>query len=193
MPLASAYVPTGSGCVSGDDQEDLTDIGRRLRERMEGEFRAAAEEDEYWAMKQAQRSRKLPEVAYDMMSRGDHVEVRAAARVFKGTIVHTRGDLLTLQARGGPDVDVNLGGPIVLRITEAAATPGVGVARQGPGSFRARLSELEQGHAICEFITSHTEIMGRLLVRAEDHVVVGDADGQEWVVPLTWLAAVVVR
>lgn len=179
--------------MSGDDQEDLTDIGRRLRERMEGEFRLAAEEDEYWAMKQARRSRTLSEVAYDMMSRGDQLEVWAAERVFNGTVIHTRSDLLTLRAKGGPDIDVNLAGPILLRITKPAATSGVGVARQGPASFRARLSELEQGEATCEFITSHAEIIGRVSVRAEDHAVVRDADGREWAVPLHWLAAVVVR
>ncbi|MDH5616805.1 MAG: hypothetical protein OEY62_09745, partial [Acidimicrobiia bacterium] len=80
----------------GDDEE-LERVGRELRERVGGEFRLAAEEDEYWAMKQARRAGVLSDIAYDAMNRGDLIEVWAGERAFRGFIQHTRNDLLVLQ------------------------------------------------------------------------------------------------
>ncbi|MDH3260818.1 MAG: hypothetical protein OEM81_01465 [Acidimicrobiia bacterium] len=174
----------------GDDEE-LERVGRELRERVGGEFRLAAEEDEYWAMKQARRAGVLSDIAYDAMNRGDLIEVWAGERAFRGFIQHTRNDLLVLQAHA--NVDVNLGSPVVLRVVEPAARQGIGVARNGPASFAARVAELEQSGTVCDFIVpfSRAAVQGRVAIRATDHVIVDCADGQEWVVPLKWLTAVV--
>ena len=175
------------------DNEEFEEMGRELRERVGGEFRLAAEEDEYWAMKQARRAGTLSEIAYDAMSRGDRVEVWAGQSAFRGFIQHTRNDLLMLQAHA--NVDVNLGGPMLLRVVEPAATSGAGATRNGPASFAARLAELEQSDTVCEFIVpfSRAPVLGRVAIRASDHVIVEDPDGKEWVVPLKWLIAVVNR
>jgi hypothetical protein len=179
--------------VQGADNPEFEEIGRELRERIGGRFRLAAEEDEYWAMKQARRAATLSEVAYDAMSRGDHVEIWAGDVAFRGFIQHVRNDLLILQ--GQANVDVNLGAPIVLRVVEPAVIPGTGVSPHGPESFAARLAQLEQSDAACEFIVpySRAAVFGRIAIRARDHVIVDGAEKQEWFVPVKWLVAVVSR
>jgi hypothetical protein len=179
------------GTVPHNDNEEFDKVGRELRERVGGEFRLAAEEDEYWAMKQARRAGTLSEIAYDAMSRGDLLEVWAGETAFRGFVQHTRNDLLVLQAHA--NVDINLGGPVVLRVVEPAATPGAGVNRTGAASFAARLAELEQGDTMCEFIVpfSGAPVHGKVAIRASDHLIVDGVDAQEWVVPLKWLMAVV--
>lgn len=175
------------------ENEELEQVSRELRERVGGEFRLAAEEDEYWAMKQARRAASLSEFAYDAMSRGDRVEIWAGESRLRGYVQHTRTDLLTLRANS--NVDVNLGAPIVLRVIEPAAAPGAGASPQGPESFAARMAELEQTEEIYEFITpfSKETVIGRVAIRARDHLVVEDSGRQEWIIPLMWLMAVVNR
>ena len=175
------------------ENEELEQASRELREQVGGEFRLGAEEDEYWAMKQARRAGSLSEIAYDAMSRGDRLEIWAGDRVFRGHIRHTRADLLVLRAQ--VDVDINLDSPIVLRVIEPAAVPGLGATPHGPASFSARMAELEQTEQIFEFITPYADspVVGKVSIRARDHVVVEDSDRQEWVIPLKWLTAVVSR
>jgi hypothetical protein len=171
----------------------LDDVGRELREQMSGEFRLAAEEDEYWAMKQSRRAGTMAEIAYDSMNRGDLVEVLIGKFVFRGHIRHTRKDLLVLS--GSVQVDVNLAAPLALRVVATADTGGVGGWSGGAESFTARLAELEQSEEICEFLAvpSEVAVTGQVSIRARDHVIVDDADGSEWVLPIRWLAAVVHR
>ncbi len=173
--------------------DDFEHVGRELRERVGGEFRLAAEEDEYWAMKQARRAGTLSEVAYDAMSRGDRVEIWAGDSVFRGFIEHTRSDLVVLAAPGR--VDVNLEGPLTMRVVEPATASGTAVAREGPASFAARVSELEQIGTVCEFILpfGRAPVVGTVAIRARDHVVVEALDGPGWIVPLRWLIALVNR
>ena len=175
------------------ESDDFEQMSRELREQVGGEFRLAAEEDEYWAMKQARRAGTLSEIAYDAMSRGDRVEIWAGEAVFRGFIRHTRNDLLSLQAQA--EVDVNLGAPIALRVIEPAARSGAVALPGGPASFSARLAELEQTGKLCEFITmsSRVAVVGKVAIRARDHVIVESADQPEWVIPLKWLVAVVSR
>ena len=181
------------GALDPRDSQEFEEVGRELRERIGGEFRLAAEEDEYWAMKQARRAGTLAEVAYDAMSGGDRVEIWAGESVFRGFIQHTRNDLLMLVAQA--NVDVNLGAPVVMRVVERATTSGAGTLPNGPESFAARLAELEQSEAVGEFITAYSRaaVVGRVAIRARDHVIVEDGDGREWIVPIQWLMAVVAR
>jgi hypothetical protein len=179
--------------MPGSGNEEFEEMSRELREQVGGEFRLAAEEDEFWAMKQARRAGTLAEIAYDAMSRGDLLEVWAAESVFRGFVRHTKGDLLVLENQ--IHVDVNLGGPIVIRVIEPGAAAGKGVVTGGANSFAARLAEHEQQQALVDFIVPFTSapVSGRVLIRAEDHVIAKGADSREWVVPLKWLAAVVKR
>jgi hypothetical protein len=185
--------PKEMGTVPANDNEEFKKMDRELRERVGGEFRLAAEEDEFWAMKQARRTGTLSEIAYDSMSRGDLLEVWAGDSVFRGFVRHAKGDLLVLESQ--MRVDVNLGGPVVLRVIEVAATAGTVVVTTGANSFSARLAEHEQHRTLADFIVpfSRAPVSGRVMIRAKDHVIVEGADSREWVVPLKWLAAVVVR
>lgn len=179
--------------MAPNQNEEFEAMDRELQERVGAEFRLAAEEDEYWAMKQARRAGTLSEIAYDSMSRGDLLEIWAGKSVFRGFIRHTKSDLLVLESQAL--VDVNLGGPIVLRVIEPGARAGKGLVTGGANSFAGRLAELEQKQATVDFIIplSSAGVSGRVIVRASDHVIAEGADSQEWVVPLQGLAAVVER
>ena len=48
--------PKEMGTVPENENEEFKKMDRELRERVGGEFRLAAEEDEFWAMKQARRT-----------------------------------------------------------------------------------------------------------------------------------------
>jgi len=179
--------------MPANENEEFKKIDRELRDQVGGEFRLAAEEDEYWAMKQARRTRALSEIAYDSMSGGDLLEIWAGDSVFRGFVRHTRGDLLVLESQ--VHVDVNLEGPIVMRVIKAGAAAGKGVVTGGANSFAARLAEHEQQQAMVDIIVpfASAPVSGRVMIRAADHVIVEGADSQEWIVPLKWLSAVVKR
>jgi hypothetical protein len=179
--------------VEPESEDGFNELGRELQNPISSEFRLAAEEDEYWAMKQARRAAHLAEIAYDAMNRGDIVQIVIGDAVFRGRVRHARNDLMVLH--GPVLLDVNLAAPLVLRIVERGAAGGEVPWDRGAESFAARLAELEQQHEICEFYSAPDAIRatGRLSIRAQDHVVVEDRDGGEWILPLPWLVAVVHR
>jgi hypothetical protein len=125
------------------------------------------------------------------MSRGDLIEIWIGKNVFRGHVRHARNDLLVLQ--GPAYLDVNLAAPLVMRVVERSAIGGVAVWPNGAQSFAARLAELEQSEEICEFLAvpSEAQVAGKVSIRARDHVIVEDAGGREWILPLAGLAAAV--
>lgn len=162
--------------------------------RASQDFRSAArleaEEDERQAAQLAMRKRTLAEVAFDAMGRGDRVAAGLGDRTYAGRVVYSSGDLMTLETGGGT-VDFNLQGPIRLRLVEAARSGG-GSRREGPGSFRGRLLELEAERGDIEIGSPlfPDGLRGRMQIAAQDHLVLQDATGAEWFVPLSWIGYV---
>jgi hypothetical protein len=78
---------------------------QRLAAEMTAELRAEAEEYERLAALDALRSRKLGEVALELLHRGDVVAVELAHRSFVGTALYAAGDLLCLRTHT-EDVDI---------------------------------------------------------------------------------------
>lgn len=174
-----------------DDAEALAQLGSELRQRVGHEFRADAEEGERLADQARRRKRTLAGVARELMARGDTVLVVVGDRNVTGTVRHAAGDLLTLATTGGR-VDVNLTAPALLRVVERATAGGL-EPDSGPGSFKARLYELElQGRRVevgCRLLG--TGVRARIDAVAVDHVTLADDDGATWFVPLAaieWLA-----
>lgn len=152
--------------------DPFEELDRELREKVGGEFRRTAEEDEFAARKAALRARDLSQVAYELLSRGDTVRVTIGPTSLRGIITHARGDLATLTTTDGTELHVNLSGPIVLDVVERSSTGGRAREQFGPETFIARLRELELGGAAVEVIVGAAEHMpaGRIEAVAVDHV-----------------------
>jgi hypothetical protein len=177
--------------TSGDPFEELD---RELRERMSGEFRRSAEEDEQAARKAVLRARSLADVAFELLGRGDTVAAVVGSRHrFQGTFVHAKGSLATLQTGIGDSVHVNLEGPVTLEVVERSTAGGRSRDPVGAESFMAKLREIElQGHAVDIVLHSVEEsIAGRIEAVTKDHVMLITPAATTWFVPIREIAAVV--
>lgn len=163
---------------------------RRAHQELRDAARLEAEEDERQAALLAARSRRMADVAFEAMSRGDQIAAGVGDRMFTGQVVYAVGDLMTLEAAGAT-VDFNLDGPLRLRVIHSARSGG-GTRRDGPGSFRGRLLELETERGDVEVGSPVLPdgLRARLQVAAQDHLVLRDATGAEWFVPLSWIGYV---
>lgn len=163
-------------------------------ERAEQDFRSAAraeaEVSEREAAQLGMRSRSLADVAFEAMAKGDLIAVSAGTRIFTGHVAYAAGDLMTLEAGGSP-VDVNLRGPVSIRVVERARSGGIG-RREGPGSFRGRLLEYEGRPGTVEMgsILFSEPLRGTVRVAAQDHLLVEDQGGHEWFIPLPMVSYV---
>lgn len=171
--------------ATGESTED-SDY-RRAVEDFRSAAQLEAEEDERAAAQLAMRSRTLADVTFEAMSRGDQIAAGVGNRMFTGRVAYSAGDLMTLEVGGGT-VDFNLQGPMRLRLVETARSGG-GSRRDGPGSFRGRLLELETERGDVEVGSPLLPdgLRGTLQVTAQDHLVCRDAAGAEWFVPLNWI------
>lgn len=175
---------------SSPDADPLAELDQELRERVGGEFRRTAEEDEYTARKAALRHRTLAQVAYELLSRGDTVRVSIATTSFRGVITHARGSLATLTVAEGSEVHLNLGGPLTLDVVERSATGGRTREQFGPETFVARLRELELAEAPIEAVVGFGDVRPAGVIEAvsEDHLMlIGETTSY---VPLAWVGAV---
>lgn len=172
------------GEIDPDVQRDIAD-----------EFRRIAEMDEYAARKSMLRSRSLEDVAYDLLTRGDTVQLSVAEQRFVGTLAHAQGDLATVETADGDIVHINLQGPVAMRVTRRSTEGGKSRDLYAPNSFIARLRQLELQDAkvvmsvpgIGETIVGHIEAVTR------DHVMFVDLIAQVWYVPLKEIATVALR
>jgi len=169
--------------------DPFEELDRELREAVSGEFRRTAEEDEYTARKSALRARDLPQVAYELLSRGDTVRVTIGSTSLRGVISHARGTLATVTGGDGAEMHVNLAGPVVLEVVERSQSGGRTREPYGPESFLARLRELELNEAPIEVLTaSEHRPSGRIEAVGTDHLMLIDETDQ--FVPLVWIGAV---
>jgi hypothetical protein len=156
--------------------------------------RADAEEAERLALQASLRRRDLADVGRELMARGDRVALDVSGRRLVGVVVHAAGDLASVEGDGGR-VDVALRHLRRLVVVEPDATPGRDVTGgSGPGTFKARLFELELSGDLVELaLAGGGEVTGRLRAVGVDHVLVRDLDEREWVVALDELAHVTTR
>ncbi len=174
----------------GRDPDPLAELDRELRERLAGEFRRSAEEDEFAARKSALHKRDLAVVVYELLSRGDTVRVTIGTTALRGEITHARGTLATLTTADGAEVHLNLAGPLLVDVVERAAHGGRVREQYGPESFLARLRELELAAAPVEVLVGFATTMpaGRIEAVASDHIML--VGTTEQFVPLQWVSAV---
>lgn len=175
------------------DDGTYHDLGRDLRRGVGEEFRAEAEETERAAAQAARRRRTLTDVMREAMARGDDVTAEVPGRTFLGTVVHAGSDLVSLATPAGrvdlPTTQVALTLQVARRRTAVGRDP-----QSGPGTFKARLLEIELGgSSVALGIAAFpVERVGRILAVGSDHVVVMDGN-QEWFVPLAAISYLIER
>lgn len=159
-----------------------------VRARLSAEARAEAEEAERLAALQARRRRGLGDVARDLAARGDVVAVSVGDGSVRGSIVSAGPDRLTMSTRRGR-VHVALGRIKSLRVVGPPEAAAVRACGDVGGALVAILRSLELAQAEVA-ITVPEPHRGRLVVVANDHVVLRERDGGEVVVPLAAIVTV---
>ena len=172
--------------MGGDDQ--LDDLGRELRERVEAEMRLEAEMLEHDSALVERRRRSLADLAIELVSRGDTVTAIAGDKALRGRLSYARGDIASMDTGSGT-VDLHLAAGVVLRLDERR-TEGGTAPRPGSDTLRARLLEYEMdGRSIEVWMPAHgVDVSGSIGAVGKDHLVVIDRDGAEWMAPLTTIA-----
>ncbi len=174
--------------MTGNDP--IEELGRELREKVAGEFRRTAEEDEHAARKAALRKRDLAQVAYELLARGDTVRVTIGSTQMRGVVTHARGNLATLTTGDAVEMHLNLDGPLLLDVVERSTAGGSSREQFGPGTFIARMRELELNRAPVEIYLGFTDTrpIGVIDAVAKDHLMLtGETTG---FVPLRHVGAV---
>lgn len=174
---------------SDDAPDPLEALDQELRERIGGEFRRTAEEDEFAARKAALRRRDMAEVAYELLSRGDTIRVTIGSTSFRGVLTHARATLATLLPAEGTELHLNLAGPLTIDVVERSPGGGRGREQFGPETFIARLRELELAETRVELLLGFTDERPSGMIEAvsADHVMLGG--GLTHFVPLAWISA----
>ena len=173
-----------------DGPDPLEALDHELRERVGGEFRRNAEEDEFVARKAALRRRDLAQVAYELLSRGDSIRVTIGNTSIRGVLTHARSTLATLSPTEGADVHLNLAGPLTIDVVERSPSGGRGRQQFGPDTFIARLRELELTETPVELLLGFTQDRPRGVIEAvsPDHLMlIGELTH---FTPLAWIGGV---
>ncbi len=173
-----------------DGPDPLEALDQELRERVGGEFRRTAEEDEFAARKAALRGRDLAQVAYELLSRGDTIRVTIGSTSIRGVLTHARATLATLSPTDGPELHLNLAGPLTIDVVERASGGGRAREQFGPETFVARLRELELAEVPVELLLGFTDDRPHGVIEAvsTDHVML--AGDLTHFTPLAWIGAV---
>ncbi len=176
-------------------EDPLDELRSELRSSVGDEFRRTAEDDEQAARHIRLRSRSLADVAHELLSRGDTVQLNFGSERFVGVVTHADGTLATLQTQDGDEIHVNLEGPIAIRVTRRSTSGGRSADPLGPDSFLARLRQLEldEATAILAVPTMGESIAAKIEAVAIDHVMVTDLSSQTWYIPFHQIAAVMRR
>lgn len=174
----TAGPPPGNDPI--DDWERDPDL-RRMSLAFRAELRGEAAAYEALVAKDLARSRRLADVAQQLCSRGDVVEVTTATASFTGTVSLVRGDLASLTTPVGR-VDLALGSPMTLQVVERVRRGGQ-QPRGGPASFRARLAELEADatHVTVGTTLLHGDLEVTIDAVGVDHVVLTGTTGLRYV------------
>ena len=172
--------------MGGDDQ--LDDLGRELRERVEAEMRLEAEILEHDSALVERRRRTMADLAIELVSRGDAVTAIAGDKVLRGRLTYARGTIASMDTGSGT-ADLHLAAGVVLRIDERR-TEGGTAPRAGSDTLRARLLEYDLDDRRIEiWVPAHgTEVAGAIGAVGKDHLVLIDRNGSEWVARLADIA-----
>jgi len=165
---------------------ELADIARSGAREWERDMSAWESDAEMLRLRQ----RRLVNVLWEAMQRGDQITVTTGDITFTGRLAAARHDLALLDT---PDRRVALNIGALSSIAFAPGGDGV-TGERTYGSFQAYLGMLEvEGHR-CRFIGEGFDVRGTVTVVADDHVLV-DAEGGpgRWALTTRDVAAVIRR
>jgi hypothetical protein len=163
---------------------ELADVARRGAREWQRDMAAWESDAELLRL----RRRTLGRALWEAMQRGDHLTVTLGNHVFAGSLAAVRGDLAML-ATGTVTLALNVGAIDLVRFERG----GEGTSGDRTyGSLRAFAGMLEVEGPTVRFIGDHVDVRGRLIVVAEDHLLVEDVSGGRWAVAWDALAAIVV-
>lgn len=173
--------------------DPLEELGKELRTQVGGEFRRAAEEEEFDARLAALRSRDVAQVMFELMSRGDTVAVHVAGHVHTGVVSHARGTLATVDTKVGSRIHLNLSSAFSISVIERAHKGGKSFDKYGAESFVARLRQCELERNVVEMhVSGRTHVLaGTVEIVAKDHLIVAAPSGETTIVPLQHVLAIV--
>lgn len=174
-------------------KDPLEELGQELRTQVAGEFRRAAEEEEFDARLAALRARDLAAVMFELMSRGDTVAVHVGGHVHIGVVTHARGTLATLDTKAASRIHLNLQGAFSITVIERAAKGGKSFDKYGAESFIARLRQFELDATPVEMhVAGRGHVLaGTVDIVAKDHIIVAAASGESTIVPIEHVLAIV--
>lgn len=174
-------------------KDPLEELGQELRTQVAGEFRRAAEEEEFDARLAALRARSLAQVMFELMSRGDTVAVHVGGQVHTGVITHARGTLATLDTKAGYRTHLNLDSSLSITVVERATRGGKSFDKYGAESFVARLRQCElEASPVEVHVSSRSHVVaGTVDIVAKDHLIVIGPSGEKTIVPLSDVLGVV--
>jgi hypothetical protein len=169
-----------------DTPEDLRALGRDTDRTWREEMAIRESEAELARSKE----RGLPDVMWEAMQRGDEVAIHVAGRSYRGRLTAVRNDFAVLTT-GVARLGVNLKAVDAVQCVRGDGSHGR-VGDRTHGSLHAFLTHLEADHRLVRLVGSDagTDLTARMLAVADDHVLVEDANGAHWAVPLRSLAIV---
>lgn len=165
---------------------ELADVARRGAREWERDMAAWESDAEMLRLRQ----RRLINVLWEAMQRGDTVTVVVGGITFSGQLAAARQDLALLDT---PDRRVALNVRALEAVSMSPGTVGV-TGERVYGSFQAFLGMLEvEGH-LCRFIGKGFDVRGSVAAVADDHVLVETEGGPgSWALATGAVAAVVQR
>ena len=119
------------------------------------------------------RQRAMVDVLWEAMQRGDAVTVTLGEHSFTGALTVARGDLAILETQ---DVTLAINVEAIDLVQFAAGGQGVAGDRTY-GSLRAYAGMLEVEGVPVRLLGDHIDVTGRVVVVAEDHVLIEDPRG----------------
>lgn len=168
------------------DHPDLESLARKARREYTEELAAAEHDSELLRL----RRRSLTDVCFEWMSRGDEVTVAVGETHFEGRLVAVVNDLAILRTKT-IEVGINLDAVAFVRSNKQAVSGGTSGERS-VSSFGALLGKFEiEGNPLRLVGTGRSfDVTGVINASTDDHVMLHDNLGSEWVLPRLSIAYV---
>ncbi|MCP4309367.1 MAG: hypothetical protein GY926_22985 [bacterium] len=167
------------------EHPDLESVARRGRSELDEES-VAAEQDAELLRK---RRRTLEQMCFEWMSRGDLVTIAVTGRSFEGQLTAVVNDLAVMTTKT-IDVAINITLAGLIRSDTRAVFAGT-TGERSVSSFRAQLGRYEVDASPVRLIGEPFDVVGVIEASTDDHVVLRDAQGVEWALPRTRIAAAI--
>ena len=169
------------------EHPDLDAVARRGRAELQAEATSAEHDTEVLR----KRRRRLIDVCFEWMSRGDRVTVAVADRQFEGRLLVAVNDLIIVQTKTRR-VAINIDLVQYVRSDRRSEFEGT-TGDRAISSFRAGLGrhEIEQTPVHLIGRTTAIDLVGVIEASTDDHVLVRDQRGVEWALTRSEIACAI--